>query len=163
MEKATINRLPLACLAPPFTDGDLARYRGLIDRMEDSETKDALKKCCNACEKWWELPDTTQRGQVYDGAHVQGPDGMRTMKTFEIKPMEPHHIQQLDEHVPWPGECDHYQRLFDALPHGTREEGDRVIVIDHPAWELRNCAFHLLWHCVELAHDREPTTHDQLK
>lgn len=154
---------PVACFAPPLTDELLGRYRELVDGLDPSETKEALASLLACVAAWWALPESTRTdgrrlalqvpvkdaaGQVvYDerGAPV------REARTIVERPLEADHVQALFDVTPWMRELNTLSTpagdgLLDALPPG----------------ELRNAAFHLLWHVKEITLDREPLTQDCL-
>lgn len=145
--------------APPLTDELLAKYRKTIKALPAGPVKDALGSLMPCCEKWWDLPE---------------PSGTKTAKHLvgvgTIVSLQDDHRHALDEHIPWEHELDAIQRLFDALPTGTTPPGQeqfvdgvrRAVVTDPAARDLRNMAFHLLWHVRELNLDREPLTADKL-
>jgi hypothetical protein len=118
------------------------------------------------------LPESTKRATQWKIRH-RGKD-----REFPVTPLEEGHIKSLWALVPWDYECRAMAELFEALPPGTREvetlldppagstkgpsKATRNEVTDPAAYELRNAAFHLLWHAMELTRDREPLTADKL-
>jgi hypothetical protein len=145
---ANTNKLPVACFAPPLSDETLAKYKIAIDLLppEQNELKDAMNICFLCVEKWWDLPESTRKDVdryniVFGGKNT----------VFEVQPLEKTHIEELFSVTPWMRECNSIRILFDELPNNTKEEH-----------ELRNIAFHLLWHAMEISLDREPLTINKL-
>ncbi len=129
--------------APPLSDELLPRYRAMIDALAAGPLKDALLTLHGCCAKWWELPESN----VASGMHATG----RAM----LVPLASEVRQELDAHVPWNHEIDAIHAVCDGIPVEQRD--------------LRNMAFHLLWHVKELAlgddqgeWGREPITTDKL-
>lgn len=137
------DRLPVACFASPLTDEQLKMYRTAVDQMSLSPVKDALNECLVGIEVWWKLPESTRTD--VDRFHIkrQGKD-----KTFAVVPLEEKHVEELFALIPWDYEIDAMQKLFNDIPTEQKE--------------LRDMAFHLLWHARELCLDREPLTQDKL-
>ena len=123
--------------APPLSDDILAAYRALIDALPASPIKDAMLTLHNCCAQWWEQPESTGEGKPH-------PCGRGCMVALDA-PI----AAALWDHVPWAEELAMMQALFDGI--------DPVAQRD-----LRNAAFHLLWHAKELEMDREPMTADKL-
>ena len=124
--------------APPLTDELLAQYEALAQQAEP-QVRDALGVLLKCVAHWWELPESTGAGRP----HLSG-RGM-------IIDLDPDVAKKLWEFIPWPHEIAAIQGLLDTLPSDT------------PAHKsLRDAAFHLLWHVVELDKDREPITADKL-
>ncbi len=121
--------------APPLTDELLDKYEDLADQ-KGGPIGEAMLSLAACCRKWWNLPDSEGLNQ---SAHPSGV-GM-------IIPLDDHIKKVLDEHIPWEHELTAMQNLFDELPNN----------------EVRNAAFHLLWHVKELNLDREPITNDLLQ
>jgi hypothetical protein len=152
MRKPTItNHLPAVCFAPPLTDELLEKYRLLIVAQHGdpakAELKDALEACFACVLRWWNLPASKERPTTWQ---TRRPDG--SPSHFDETPLSAELIQQLDATTPWLSECKLYQQLFGELPLSTPAEK-----------ELRDAAFHLLWHAIEITHDREPLTSDVVK
>lgn len=123
--------------APPLTEELLASYKSQIDSLETSPLKDALTKVHECCTAWWDVPESTGGGRPH-------PSGAGT-----IVDLDDDLKQKLFDAIPWKEELAMYQSLFDGIdPVGQRD--------------LRNAAFHLLWHAKELELDREPITNDKL-
>lgn len=141
--------LPVACFAPPLTDELLSRYEVLTEALPDGrgELRDALRECLRAVKLWWGLPESKRKDVSRFTLRHRGKDG-----TFEVRPLEDAHVKALWDAVPWPYELDSMQALFDRVFEGP----------DAPGKELRDCAYHLLWHARELCLDREPLTQDAL-
>jgi hypothetical protein len=66
-----------------------------------------------------------------------------------VVPLDDPIAKELYDAIPWEHEIAGIQSLFDSI--------DRVSQRD-----LRNAAFHLLWHVKELNLDREPITNDKI-
>lgn len=126
------------CLAPPLSDDKLAAYVNLATSQPDGPVRDAVCALLDCVKFWWELPESTLEGV----SHPSG-RGKSIPLTDELK-------AKLFDLIPWDHELDGIQALLDKLP----SEGN--------AAELRNAAFHLLWHVKELARDREPITLDKV-
>lgn len=137
------DKLPVVCFAPALTDENLVNYRIAVDLMELSPIKDACNECLVAVEAWHKLPESTRDDVDKFRIRHGGVD-----KTFSVVPLEKEHVEQLWELVPWGYELDAMQSLFDGIPVEQKE--------------LRDMAFHLLWHARELCEDREPLTQDKL-
>ena len=131
----------------------------LADDLDHSETKEAISALLACVSAWWELPASTRtdefRVQVPDrdsaGQVKRNKKGAPIRHTRNIieKPLEAEHVEVLDGVTPWMRELNTLSTpagdgLLDQLPPG----------------ELRNAAFHLLWHCKEITLDREPLTND---
>lgn len=124
--------------APPLTDAAVADYGSRIAALPAGPIKDALTICLTCCQVWWDLPEPV-------GTNVRvHPSGVGA-----VVALQDDHREALDPHIPWGHELDAIQALFD----GIDPERDR---------ELRNMAFHLLWHVRELDNGREPVTTDRL-
>lgn len=124
--------------APPLTDELIERYRATIEALSASPVRDAMRQCLACCERWWGLPDSV-------GTETRNhPSGVG-----RIVDLEPAIAEALWDHIPWDHEIEAIQSLFDAIDPGSSRE-------------LRNAAFHLLWHVKELNLDREPLTADKL-
>lgn len=137
------DRLPVACFAPVLTDESLVNYRIAVDLLELGPVKDACNGCLKAVEAWHKLPESTRDDVDKFRIRHNGVD-----KTFSVVPLKKEHVEQLWELVPWGYELDAMQSLFDGIPAEQKE--------------LRNMAFHILWHARELCEDREPLTQDKL-
>jgi len=123
--------------APPLTDEKLAAFKALA-ASAPGPVRDAMTTLQACVEKWWELPDS-------------GPDGSRPHPSGRgtIVPLDGPIASALDEHIPWEHELAAYSNLFSAIDPVTQRD-------------LRNAAFHLLWHVKELNFGREPLTADKL-
>lgn len=148
MPKATVTSpsLPVACFAPPLTDELLARYRVLSVDLEQSPVRDAMLELLACVEKWWELPESTRKDVTRFAIQHQGKPA-----EFAVQPLEEQYVKELYDVTPWMYELEGVSNsqgtgIFDGLPAG----------------ELRNAAFHLLWHVKEITLDREPLTQDKL-
>ena len=129
-----------ACLAPPLTDELLVQYKTLAESASP-EIKEAMVTLLNCCLKWWDLPEsTTASGQVVNAANGKGTKVVSLAD--DIK-------QSLDQDIPWTRELNGMGELFDSIDPVSQRD-------------LRNAAYHLLWHVKELDADREPLTHDKL-
>lgn len=147
-----VKAFPVACLAPPLTDKALARYRELAEGASP-EVKDAMGVMLRCCEKWWSLPESTAKPT--NGPLVRTKD--RGDRLIQITPIGEDIMgteadaDSLWSVTPWMHELEGYSNgrddgILDKLPQG----------------ELRDAAFHLLWHCKEITLDREPLTNDKL-
>lgn len=168
MERAA-NQIPVACFAPPLTDAHLDQYRALANsKALDAELTDAFKTMLKCVEAWWALPESRLIGKPFSvRRHLQDFEAVvadddevmwKNKKTGELQSLpgkevlvpvvglEKPHIEALDAVTPWMRELLAMEPLFDALPLG----------------EIRDAAFHLLWHCKEITLDREPLTMDKL-
>lgn len=123
--------------APPLSDDLIASHKLTIEALPESPTKDALVICHNCVAKWWDLPDSSGSGKP----HISG-RGL-------IVDLDKSIAEALWETIPWEKELEMFQQLFDEIDAGSQKE-------------LRNLAFHLLWHVKELNLDREPMTNDKL-
>lgn len=124
--------------APPLSDEILAKYRQQIDALPaDSMIRDVCDKLHTCCHAWWNAPDSNGPGK----RHPSG-KGM-------IVPLDEGIAKQLFDVIPWDKELEAYQKVLD----GIDPVADR---------DLRNMAFHLLWHAKELEMDREPITADKV-
>jgi hypothetical protein len=140
------HQIPVACFAPPLTDKLLAEYKDLIETIEDPEVQDEVRKLCDCCEKWWNLPESKETGPTLRVTH-QGEES-----ECSVSPLSDDLIGELWEVTPYMRELNTLstpkdEGLFDKLPPG----------------DIRNMAFHLLWYCKEITLDREPMTGDKLK
>jgi len=143
MPPVTVNRIPVACIAPDLTDEVMVLYKSLITALPSGELKDCLVALYNCVEKWWGLPESTSQ----DIAHWEFDNGQT--RVVEQK-LEQGHKEALEPHVPWMRELNAMEPLLDSIPNDDRHK------------PLRDCAFHLLWHCKELTLDREPITRSKL-
>lgn len=124
--------------APPLSDELLASYKAMIDALPDSPVKEAMGTLHTCCAKWWELPDSP-------GAGVPHPTGA----SIAIVALSADNARVLWDHIPWKEELNMMTELFERINPRTERP-------------LRNAAFHLLWHAIELEMDREPLTSDRL-
>lgn len=148
----------LMCFAPPLTDEQLARYEEIVQALPDSrrELRDALTICLNCVKAWDALPVSTLPAEVrMELATID--------KVCDVVPLEPAHVEALWDVTPYPRECGPLEQLFETLPTGRANADGTGSVVDELAYELRNAAFHLLWHVKEIANDIEPRTADTLK
>ncbi len=143
--EVTSDKLPLAAIAPPLTDALLSKYGSMILALPDSAIRDAMAACMTCCKAWWQLPESDRQNesQRWSVTH-KGED-----KVITLVPLRKDHEKLLDEHIPWPHEIAGIQALFDGISNETERD-------------LRDAAFHLLWHVIELNHGREPFTQDKL-
>lgn len=131
--------------APPLSDDVLAAYQQRIDALPNSPVRDACTALMACCRKWWDLPEpagTPQRSH---------PSGRGV-----IVDLHPDHAADLDDHIPWGHELDALGGEKEGKP-GLFDGIDPVKDRD-----LRNMAFHLLWHVRELNLGREPMTADKV-
>ncbi len=171
MEPQVTNKIPVACHAPALTDEMIAKYKAIIAELPLSmaEIKDAMQTCMTCIEKWWQLPVSTLRGSRFVSPVMKDKNGKA--QEFDITPLEPVHITELDSVTPWMRECVAIRSLFDTLPAGVREESytedgrikSRNVVVDQKAFDLCNAAHHLIWYVQEITLDREPLSQDVLK
>jgi hypothetical protein len=128
--------------APPLSDKALKEYEGLIEELDDNTAlKHALTELHKCCGHWWKLPAPKEEKARKSTPHLSG------MGT--IIPLHDEHAEALDEHIPWDHELEAYQKMFDEIDPVAQKD-------------LRNAAFHMLWHVKELALGREPMTNDKL-
>jgi hypothetical protein len=121
-----------------LTDELLLEYRKIIESLDpQSQIRDAMQKLLHCCEQWWNQPESTGDGKPH-------PSGRGV-----IVDLDKSIADALWEHIPWDDELKAFAALFDKL--------DPVAEAN-----LRNAAFHLLWHAKELELDREPITTDKL-
>lgn len=132
--------IPVACFAPPLNDALLARYETHIAAVDDDELRDCLRTLYRCVAAWWQLPDSTRPAKRWEF------DRGKTLG--EEVPLEDEHVEALWEVTPWMRELLAMEPLLDAIP------------VAQP--DLRNMAFHLLWHCKEITLDREPMTTERL-
>jgi hypothetical protein len=125
------------CFAPPLSDEKLASYKAILDGLPASPVKDAMSECYECCAQWWELPESTNGGTPH-------PVGRGV-----IVPLDAPIREKLFDAIPWDHQLKGFASLFDGISNTT----------DKP---LRDAAFHMLWHAVELFHDREPLTNNLL-
>lgn len=124
--------------APPLTDELLAKYQLLIEAVsEKTQLREALNECMACCKKWWEIPES-------NGARVPHMSGKAMMTPLDVA-----HQETLWDYIPWEEEIVIIDQQFEKL-HPVNQK------------ELRNCAYHLLWHVRELNLDREPITADRI-
>ena len=144
------DQMPVACMAPPLTDAKLAAYDKLIKDCDDARVADAMAMLMKCVKAWWVLPESKRESRGLVLMHRDDPAKERKPITVPVTPLEETHVASLDAVTPWMAELDHLSKgdvgLFDKLPLG----------------ELRNAAFHLLWHVKEITLDREPMTMDKL-
>ncbi len=140
------NTIPVACFAPPLSDETLAQYAALIGGLpaERAELADALRQCLACVQAWWALPESSLRGKRWQLRNTATGQDVEYLET----PLEAAHIQALWDVTPWMRELLAIEPLFDAIPLGEKQ--------------LRDAAFHLLWHAKEITLDREPLTKDKL-
>lgn len=135
MPKAQFEFRPGGSFAPPLTDELLAAYHALLATLDPREpVADAFRTLLACVEKWWSLPESTG---TKARPHASG--------SGVIVPLEDRYQSELWELIPYGDELAAYGQRFDAL-----------------TGELRQAAFHLLWHVNELNLDREPITQDKL-
>lgn len=128
-----------AVSAPPLTDEKLAEYTSLVSALPAGPVSDALTQLLTVVQDWWQLP-YTERESAH-GVPIQFSGGKRG----HDQPLEEGHIARLADAIPWAHELNAMVDVFSPL-----------------TGPLRDCAFHLLWHAIELFHDREPLTQDRL-
>lgn len=123
--------------APPLSDSALEAYKGLIQAQDESPVKDAMNSVLACCEAWWAEPESTGGGQRH-------PSG-----TGMVVHLDDDVAKRLWNSIPWKEELQMYGSLFEKIDPVSQKD-------------LRNAAFHLLWHASELEMDREPITFDRL-
>ncbi len=135
----------IACIAPPLTDEILATYRTIIDSVpERTPLRDALEALYKCATAWWGVPVSKMREKrLATGTDLtQGPD-------VRFQKLDTETMEALYDHIPWMEEILGYEALFEQVSDATDKE-------------LRDCAFHLVWHAKELTLDREPITLDRI-
>lgn len=166
------TQLPVACFAPPLTENLLTDYRGLVEKLPTGEIKDILLKCLVCVEAWWKLPESTR-----SASQTLQFRKLDINQEIGIVPLEAEHVKSLWDVTPYPRETKGWGELLETLPNGMKSVGyylqtgsdgiermvEQMAVADPDAKELRDAAFHLLWHTIEIANDREPMTQDKLK
>lgn len=124
--------------APPLSDVKLAAYQELINLVpEKTQLREALDTCMKCVKKWWELPESSSGSKPHGsgrGALIELDDSIKS---------------DLWDLIPWKEEIETIKKLFDGID-SVRDKA------------LRNAAYHLLWHVVELDLDREPITNDKI-
>jgi hypothetical protein len=134
-----------SCFAPVLTDEKLSKYRELVAQVEPgSELADGLEKCLACVEAWYALPESTRTDGAKSALIHQG-----RLTEVTAVPLENEHVKALWDTTPWTRECEPLKQLFEAISNETHKE-------------LRDCAFDLLWHTIEISLDREPLTQDKL-
>lgn len=121
--------------AAPLTKEMLQKYAALINLVPQGQLKEVLVSLLTCVSKWWGLPESTGTGVLH-------PCG----KGIAV-PLDEDIAKTLDPLIPWPSEMVSNQELLETIPSG----------------DLRNAAFHLLWHVKELEIGREPVTLDKVK
>lgn len=159
------NQLPVACFAPPLDDTKLSRYKALVDAgdVATPEQREAMHTLLRCVEAWWEAPESNRKdgrrlqikSPVFDdNGNLELDDKgapVREDVIVQEVPFTDDIIKSLDATTPWMRELNTLSTpaadgLLDSLPPG----------------ELRDAAFHLLWHAKEITLDREPTTQAML-
>lgn len=140
------DNMPVSCFAPVLTDELIEQYDKIIEALPNdrAELRDAMRTCLRPVREWWRLPESSN--SVGDRLLNVKHRGKGIL--VRIVPLASEYVQQLHDAVPWHYELDAIQSLFDKIPVEEKS--------------LRDAAFHLLWHCRELCHDREPLTQDKL-
>ena len=123
--------------APPLTDELLASYKALA-KTAPPAIGDAMQTLLNCCRKWWDLPESSLSATT---PHLSG--------RGTVVPLDEPIKQALYEHIPYEDELNVFGQRFETIDATSQRE-------------LRNAAFHLLWHARELEMDREPITTDKL-
>jgi hypothetical protein len=121
------------CFAPPLTEEALDRYRELILKVRTkTELRMALDAVYACCEAWWQSP---QR------------EASRTRRGVKkaVTPLDRPTKDLLRTKLPTKADIAKCSEVFDKIDGSTDKK-------------LRDGAFHLLWHCQELANGREPMT-----
>lgn len=142
----TTNKIPVACFAPELTDDKLASYSVLVSTTDPkTELGEWLRRCLACVKEWYALPtstrtDTDKFQTIRNGKKVE----------FAVTPLEESHVKSLWDVTPWMSELNQLSN------------GEGTGLFDSLTGELRDCAFHLLWHAKEITLDREPLTQDKL-
>lgn len=124
--------------APPLSESKLNQYEAMIKALpETSQIRDAMTNLLKCCREWWKLPDSTTNPILHNSG-----------KAVVVK-LDDAISKALWDFIPWKTELASYGTLFDSI--------DAVSQAD-----LRNAAYHLLWHVNELELGREPITTDKL-
>jgi hypothetical protein len=142
-----VNEIPVACFAPPLTDETLERYAELAE-AEGGETGAIMAELLACVRAWWELPESTRTDG--DRWTFQQGTGGPAVTVAEV-PLEEGQVKELWDVTPWMRELNTLSTEKGAGPLDSL-----------PLGELRDAAFHLLWHCKEITLDREPLTQDKL-
>jgi hypothetical protein len=124
--------------APPLSDEKFAAYKALAAGLPPSPVKDAMAGMIRCCEAWWGLPEPAGTAVR---AHPSG--------RGQVVALQADHAAALDDLIPWGYELKAAQELFEGIDPAK----DKAV---------RDAAFHLLWHVVELDRGREPLTNDKL-
>lgn len=138
--------------APPLSDEKLAVYQELINLVpEKTQLREALDTCMKCVKKWWELPESSSSSKPHGsgrGALIELDDSIKS---------------DLWDLIPWKEEIETIKKLFDEIkPNADTINPITDRVIPNYNRDLRNAAYHLLWHVVELDLDREPITNDKI-
>ena len=124
--------------APPLTDAKLDEYELLIEALSISPLKDGLMALLKCCRSWWALPES-KAAECWQHESGKG----------IVIPLELAHQKSLWNEIPWTHEIQAIEVLSDKIDPIAQKD-------------LRDAAFHLLWHVKELDLDREPMTADKL-
>ena len=102
--------------APPLSDELLAKYRGLIDNLPESQIKEAMTALLRCCAAWWDLPEPSVASTR---PHPVGPrkDSAtgKVRRAPLITDLQADHAAQLDPHIPWKRELELYADLFEGI------------------------------------------------
>lgn len=125
--------------APPLTDAKIAEYEALINTLPKiSQIRDIMNILLKCCKEWWKLPESKSNEIV---KHASG--------TGVVIKLDESVNSALWDFIPWRTDIKAYGDVLDTIdPVGQKD--------------LRNAAFHLLWHAAELELGREPITNDKL-
>jgi hypothetical protein len=138
--------LPVACFAPSLTGDNLEKYADVISKTDPkTELGEALRKCLACVQAWYAIPESTRKTSEKFSILHQGKE-----VSFGVTPLEQEQIDALWDSTPWMRELNAF-----STPAANG-------VFDSLAGELRDAAFHLLWHAKEITLDREPLTVDKL-
>lgn len=122
--------------APPLSDELLATYRSIIDQQPpQTRLKDCLETLYRCAVAWWEQPESSG---IVSQPHPSG--------RGQIIPLDTNIALAIWDTTPWMDELEIMKSLFESIT-------DKL---------TRDCAFHLLWHAIELTQDREPITKDKV-
>lgn len=147
--------------APPLNPSTLSSYKSLASSCSDPKIKEFMLKLCDAVDAHHDEEDS-------DETPAPHPSGLGT-----ITNLTKDSIKRMWDKVPWPEECDMYQKAFDELPLEAQDSENTRLIQEHKESggkglptsfkpTIRSAAYHLLWYAKELAEDRQPLTNDKL-
>jgi hypothetical protein len=174
--------------APPLPAAKLKEYAALA-RSAPPPVKDAVLKLCEMVEIFQETPKSKKRGTPHPAGKgfIVPLEEDEVKRIWDHVPWDGQVFDADGNELPKgspvpegghkaPDEREMLAALFNSLPTGLGEpvlvefqtpggvtaRRREAPVVDPAAKALRDAAFHLLWHAVELSQDREPITTDQL-